>query len=125
MFFNYHFSHGGQCNDDKYFWNLGCDHGFSYLVMAATMRDQCQLSRRCDSYSSYQRGYCDHNPSANAGWRFDNYDLVKKVLYYSLTHFNTMFRNHHGHITTSGVLSIKLETFVQQERLMKNQAKVP
>ena len=71
-------SHGGQCNEENYFWNLGCDHGFSYIVMAATMRDQCQVSHRCDSYTSYQRGYCDSNPSANTGWRFDKYDLVEK-----------------------------------------------
>lgn len=51
--------------------------------MAATMRDQCQVSHRCDSYTSYQRGYCDNNPSANTGWRFDKYDLVEKVLSYS------------------------------------------
>lgn len=48
--------------------------------MAATMRDHCQLSRRCDSYDSYMRGYCSNNPSENPGWSFNSYNLAEQVL---------------------------------------------
>jgi len=70
--------HNGMCNEKNYFWNLGCNHGFSYVAMAATMRDQCQLSRRCESYDWYKRGYCSQNPSENPGWSFNNSDLAEQ-----------------------------------------------
>ena len=62
------------CNTTSYFGDLVCNHAFSVSLFAATLRDNCQQGRRCNSYDAYEAGYCSKNDIEQLGWNLENPD---------------------------------------------------